>query len=274
MEIQQPVTVPQDTSSDPNAGQPQPGAPNRREYVEEFEARDYFTGQAGLNFLSSLENEEKTLLSENAKLKKEHALLLGENGQLEKTDKSLKLKEEHLKKKNHHLEREDEKLLHKHHKLEKEDKALEHRKHRLEGEDAMLDGKRKSLEATDKKLEGKNKDLRKKIRKLDAKEQLLGKKDRKLELIQVQERKNKLLAKKGDALMLAKQDKALAQEGTALLHLDTALAPKVLTPGNKLPVVRSKVVAHEYAEFDDMIERDYEDVELDARDFDDELYLD
>lgn len=35
------------------------------------------------------------------------------------------------------------------------------------------------------------------------------------------------------------------------------------------------VVAREYAEFDDMFERDFEDgVEFDARDFDDELYLD
>jgi len=238
----------------------------------EIEARDYFSGQAGLNFLSSLENEEKTLLSEDAKLKKEHALLVGENGQLEKTDKSLKLKEDHLKKKNHQLEREDEKLLHKHRKLEKEDGALEHKKHRLEGEDAMLDGKRKSLEATDKKLygkksylEGKNKDLRKKINKLDAKEELLGKKDRKLELIgKVQDRKNKILAKKGD--VLAKQDKALAQEGTALLHLDKALTPKILKPVNKLPVVHSKVslVTRESAGFEDMFERGPENEESDA----------
>jgi hypothetical protein len=37
---------------------------------------------------------------------------------------------------------------------------------------------------------------------------------------------------------------------------------------------KSGLAAREYAEFDDMFERDFEDVEFDARDFDDELYLD
>jgi len=51
-----------------------------------------------------------------------------------------------------------------------------------------------------------------------------------------------------------------------------------LASGNAIPrrlgPARHGVVAREYAEFDDMFERDFEDVEFDARDFDDELYLD
>jgi len=238
----------------------------------EIEARDYFSGQPGLNFLNTLENEEKTLLSDDARLKKQNQLLTGQKSQLENTDKNLALKEGYLKNKNHRLQHEDDQLQHKHNTLESQDKDLEHRKHHLQGENAMLDGKRKYLEATDKKLYGKkrylehkNKDLRNKNKNLDAKGQLLGKKDRKLEIIgKVQERTNKLLAKKGD--VLAKQDKALAQEGTALLHLDKALTPKILKPVNKLPVVHSKVslVTRESAGFEDMFERGPENEESDA----------
>jgi len=237
----------------------------------EIEARDYFSGQPGLNFLNSLEKEEKTLLSDDARLKKQNQLLMGQKSQLEKTDKNLALKEGYLKNKNHHLQHEDDQLQHKHNTLEMQDKDLEHKKHHLQGENTMLDGKRKYLEATDKKLYGKkrylehkNKDLRNKNRKLDAKGQLLGKKDMKLEIIgKVQERKNKLLTKKGDAL--AKQDKALAQEGTALLHLDTALTPKFIKPVNRFPV-HSKVplVTRESTEFEDMFERGPENDESDA----------
>jgi len=59
----------------------------------------------------------------------------------------------------------------------------------------------------------------------------------------------------------------------------TPQRPRIgLASGNAIPrrlgPARHGVVAREYAEFDDMFERDFEDVEFDARDFDDELYLD
>jgi len=188
-------------ATDTNAGagpqdtQPEPPQ-SRREYVDEFEARGDSTGQPA--------SQEKSLLSEDSKLRKQHESLVGQNSQLEKTDKHLKLT------------------------------------------DGNLFSKKHSLVA-------KNEGLRNTNQKLGAKGQLLGKNDKTLEMKgKALDRKNGYLSKKGDTI--AKQDKA------------------------KAPVARAStkkpIVAREYAEFDDMVQRDFEDVEFEARDFDDELYLD
>jgi hypothetical protein len=186
-----------DTNAGAGPQDPQPEPPqSRREYVDEFEARGDSTGQS--------QSQEKSLLSEDSKLRKQHESLVGQNSQLEKTDKHLKLT------------------------------------------DGNLFSKKHSLVA-------KNEGLRNTNQKLGAKGQLLGKNDKTLEMKgKVLDRKNGYLSKKGDTI--AKQDKA------------------------KAPVARAStkkpIVAREYAEFDDMVQRDFEDVEFEARDFDDELYLD
>jgi hypothetical protein len=52
-------------------------------------------------------------------------------------------------------------------------------------------------------------------------------------------------------------------------QIGPSLRPKFLRAAS-----RRGIAPREYAESDDMFERDLEDFELDARDFDDELYLD
>jgi len=72
----------------------------------------------------------------------------------------------------------------------------------------------------------------------------------------------------------------LKVEGRVLEHKDNllkaeskSLTRKIVSEKAALPVVHSKgkLAARE---FDDLFERDFDEVEFDARDFDDELYLD
>jgi len=87
--------------------------------------------------------------------------------------------------------------------------------------------------------------------------------------------------RKSKAKKLAGNTRALAKEGAVLKKEDKALGHKVLA--EKTNVVRSssgpkstvKVGPREFDDSElDLFERDFEEVEFDARDFDDDLYLD
>jgi len=280
---------PQDLSTDSNTPPPSP-----REYVEEFEVRDLLLRQNGNpNLLNFLESEEKTLLREDASLLRQHQALQHEDIELEHKNRHLKHKEIYLEHKDHHLESEDRKLKHERNSLESQDKSLDDRKHRLENEnkklsatDKVLSLKDKVLSAKDRKLALKGKDLSLKNKALAKDGTVLAHKDRALKLKgKVLSQKDKLLEWKGK--VLAHDDKVLAQKGKVLAHNNDALTQKGNVLENKVrsqagkvplghgPVVHSKpeIVAREYAEFDDMFERDLEGIEFDARDFD-SLYLD
>jgi len=145
--------------------------------------------------------------------------------------------------------------------LKRLERKLEAKDEGLAKEGRVLGHKNTELKTEGRKLEGQNKALGKENRVLAHEDGVLKSEGKKLV------RENKVLGKENR--VLAHEDKVLKAEAKSLTRT-IASEKKSATP----PVVhaKSKLSAREFD--DDLFERDFEEVEFDARDFDDELYLD
>jgi len=263
-------------------------SPSSREYVDEFEVRGLLNGDLNILNLNPFENKEKAL-------ERTHQTLETEN-------KSLQNKERYLEHKNHRLEREDGRLEHTKHSLERQDKSLLGKKHRLEREDNKLEHKllgQRPVVHSEPEI-----DAREYTEFDDMFER--GSEDIESGAKTLPRFKSPLHFGHGPVVPFKRPRLSIGHRpvfpftrprlpfrvghGPALLPFTRPKLPfghgpvvpfrrprMQFGPG---PVVlrhgpaRTEVVAREYAEFDDMFERDLEDVEFDARDFDDGLYLD
>jgi len=132
----------------------------------------------------------------------------------------------------------------------------------LKGVDRKLSNKRDHLRSENKALGHKHHELVGKTERLERKDKKLA-------------RIGKVLGHKDGALKaegrkLAKKDASLAKEGRVLAHSNKVAAGK--TSVRAAVSSKGKLRAREIE--DDMFERDFEELEFDARDFEDDLYLD
>jgi len=223
---------------------PDVNTPSRREYVDEFDARDLL-GEKGL-----LTEEVNALKNQDLSLRRTHKALLGEDGSLKHTDEHLLHEEHHLRHADHRLGEEDGRLRHERHSLEDKDDSLRGEEHHLKHVDGGLNRERKTLLRKNKALDGK----------LDGKQRLL--------------RKNKAVTAKGELLGNGVADKnKLSKIKSQIGSKGKPLASKPLIGKENVvpkegdvhahgPAVHSTVTAKLAArEFDDMFERDLENAE-------------
>jgi predicted RNase H-like nuclease (RuvC/YqgF family) len=180
-----------------------------------------------------------------------------------------------LERKVNRLQREDRRLERTHRTLEREnkhlrteDRQLQRKERRLERENEGLEHKNKKLRTTERSLEREDRKLLREKNRLTGEVGRLGRKDRAIEA----ELKHPNIGGKGKKL--EKHDEVLPKEGGVKNKaLVTEPKGKATQPIDKVPQVKTSVTTRAPSK-GKLATRDFEEVEFDARDFDDELYLD
>jgi hypothetical protein len=258
------------------------------------------------NLDAQLEHKHQALESENRHLEHKNRRLEHKERHLEHKDHRLEREDRKLEHKKHSLKKQDKSLLNKKHRLEQEDKTLEDKHH-------SLLHKNKELGKKDKKLAHKGKVLAHKNKKLEHKGEVLAHHDKVLAQ-DGKTHGHRHSEPEIDAREYADfeevferaRDSAGFRSVNRLPRFGNGLRPfrspglrpgfpfggghgPVVFPGRRpflngpgrlphrpltVPHKSRMIVDREYTGSDDMVERDFEEDEFEARELEDELYLD